>query len=105
MSQNSFHTYTVGQTAVITGTFLDENTFVGLTLSNLELRIQPPSPASEIDIVGVSSFQNPSPGVYTYNQFLNAIGVWNYRWVSSGTYASACEGSLTVSTSPFTFPP
>ena len=97
--------YTIGQTAVISGTFLNPNTFMGLTLDDLELRIQPPAPASEIDISGISSFGNPWPGVYTYDQFLNVAGIWRYRWVSSGSYAAASEGSLTVNMSPFTFPP
>ena len=97
--------YTIGQTATITGTFLDPTTFNGLALDSLELRIQPPAPASEIDVVGVGSFGNPAPGVYTYAQALNSAGVWRYRWTTSGTYGAASEGSLTVCASPFSFPP
>jgi hypothetical protein len=97
--------YTIGQTAILSGTFLDPTSHVGLTLDNLELRIQPPGGIAEVAIIGVPYFGNPSPGVYTYGLFLNASGVWLYRFVTTGTYSEACEGKLTVAVSPFTFPP
>ncbi len=97
--------YTIGDIAVIEGTFLDRLSREGLTLDSMELRIQPPDGATEIDVIGISNFANLSPGIYTYNQFLTVSGVWRYRFVTNGIYAAACEGSLTVRESPFSFPP
>lgn len=94
-------TYTVGQTAIITGKFLDPVSKAGLTPVTLELRIQPPGTASEIDVTGLMSFGNPSAGVYTYNQTLNIVGVWRYRWQAGGSFTAACEGALYVPVSPF----
>lgn len=93
--------YTVGETAKITGKFFDPDSKAGLTPATLTLRIQPPKPASEIDVAGIMSFANPSSGVYTYNQTVNISGVWKYRWEADGSFATACEGALLVLVSPF----
>jgi len=94
--------YVLGQTAMITGTFQDPVSKLGLTPTTLELRIIPPS-GSEID-ASISSFGNPSLGIYTFTQFLNAVGLWRYRWTATAPWFAAAEGSLTVVPSLFGLP-
>ena len=90
--------YTPGQTVVIANTFINTATGAPIAPSSVELRVLDPS-MNETDTT--SGFTNPSTGVYSLNVVVRLTGMWYYRWVATGTFYSASEGSFLVAKSPF----
>jgi hypothetical protein len=91
-------TYAPGQTVVLSATFLNAATGAPITPSALELRVLDPT-GNETDYT--TGFANPSIGLYTYNLIVRFSGTWFYRWVATGTYYAAGEGSFIVDKSVF----
>jgi hypothetical protein len=96
-------TYFAGQTVVLTVTFINTATGAPIAPSTVELRVLNPS-MTEFDTT-TAGFTNPSTGVYTLNVPVFVAGTWVYRWLATGTFNAASEGSFQVSPSPFLVPP
>ena len=91
-------TYTSGQTVVLTATFLNAATQAPIAPSAVTLRVLNPSQTETDHTTG---FSNPSTGVYSLNIVVSIPGAWTYRWVATGTFNAAAEGSFQVAQSPF----
>ena len=48
-----------------------------------------------------ASITSPTPGVYYVDVVPDAEGIWDYRWVATGTLTAAEEGSFNVPNSEF----
>lgn len=86
--------YVVGNTVIITTTFLTENN-VAFDPPGVFLTINKAGKSSTYQYGVNSEIQFEVTGTYSSDLILDTVGGWNYYWFTSGTY-SASNGQFLV---------
>ncbi len=86
--------YDIDDFARLTATFTVLNTDTDPT--TVALTVTTPSLVTTVYTYSGGAITRLSTGMYRYDLALTEPGVWQYRWVGTGTAAGAEQGSLTV---------
>jgi len=92
----SINTYDIGDVARVSAAFTDVND-AAADPSTVSLAFKDPSENVTTYIYGTDAeVVKDSTGNYHVDIALDEAGTWHYRWVSTGTGATAQEGELVV---------
>lgn len=95
------NTYTIGEPVHLTAAFAVNGTATDPTSVTM-ITLDPTGTETTYTYGGSGTITRDSTG--NYHQDLPAVtksGVWGYRWVSTGTCATASESNFFVEPSPF----
>lgn len=90
------NSYDVGDVARISANF--QQASVDVDPTTVSLTVVAPDATSTTYTYAGATVTKASVGDYYVDVALSAAGKWKYRWVSTGTGASAAEGYLMVRT-------
>lgn len=87
--------YHIGDTITLSCTFKNASA-VNTDPTTISLTIQDPSGNDATYTYALAQLTRSAAGIYTYDLAVDEQGVWEYRWVGTGTVGQADQGSLTV---------
>lgn len=92
--------YDLGDVVRLTGTFTDSNG-TAADPTTVTLEVKDPSGNEATYTYALSQITKSSTGIYYKDVTTDEGGTWYYRWLGSGTVASADEGYFYVEDSKF----